>query len=72
MRDLPGDNDTLYFTPNKTLAGLGDHRWLYNWKGLVLFLVDEENVLKIIKGEQFEEIERIEYECENQDDEENY
>ncbi len=58
---LPEEDD-VYITPDKSLSRFNQKYWVYNWKGLVYYIIDNENAEKILMGQNFEHIHRFETE----------
>ncbi|MHA1747257.1 MAG: hypothetical protein ACTSYF_01265 [Promethearchaeota archaeon] len=52
--------DEIYITANKTLYRFDQNYWIYNWKGLVWYIIDNKNANKIIMGQHFEHFHRFE------------
>ena len=58
---LPEENE-VYITSNKTLFRFNQNHWIYNWKGLVWYIIDNKNAKKIMMGQNFEHSHRFETE----------
>lgn len=58
---LPEENE-VYITSNKSLHRYDQKYWIYNWKGLVWFIINNNNVEKILMGQNFEHFHRFETE----------
>ena len=56
------EENEVYITSNKTLFRFDQKWWIYNWKGLVWFIVNNENAKKILMGHNFEHLHRFETE----------
>ncbi len=56
------EEDEVYITSDKTLHRFDQKNWIYNWKGLVWFIINNENAEKILMGHNFELFHRFETE----------
>ena len=54
--------DEVYITSNKTLFRFNQKHWIYNWKGLVWYIINNRNAEKILMGHNFEYFHRFEEE----------
>jgi len=54
--------DEVYITSNNTLYRFNQEYWIYNWKGLVWYIIDYKNAKKILMGQNFEHFHRFETE----------
>ena len=58
---LPKENE-YYLTSDKTLSRFNQKYWIYNWKGIVWFIIDNENASKVIMGDNFKYFHRFDME----------
>ncbi|MHA1888813.1 MAG: hypothetical protein ACTSX0_12350 [Promethearchaeota archaeon] len=58
---LPKENE-VYLTSDKSLSLFNTEYWIYNWKGLVWYMIDNNNALKVISGQKFNYLYRFEKE----------